>query len=154
MAEADDLELRDTWARLLGLFLARRNGLFAVLADLHLTPPYGHALMSLLRLGPSRMRVLAELMNCDASYITSVADRLEELGYAERRPAADDRRVKELALTRKGRAAALRLDAVFTDPPEELTTLSPTERRALAAISRKLFSGEPGGDWMPPTNMR
>lgn len=153
MTTADE-ELRATWSRLLGLFLSRRNGLFAVLTELGLTPPYGHALMSLLRLGPSRMRDLAELMNCDASYITSVADRLEQLGYAERRPAADDRRVKELALTRKGRAAAQRLDAVFTDPPEEMARLSPAERRALADISRKLFSGEPGGDWMPPVDMR
>lgn len=153
MAERDE-ELRDTWARLLGLFVSRRNGLFSVLTELHLTPPYGHALMSLLRLGPSRMSALAEQMDCDASYITSVADRLEQLGYAERRPAAEDRRVKELALTRKGRAAAQRLDAVFTEPPPELARLNPAERRALADISRKLFSGEPGGDWMPPINMR
>lgn len=150
----DDQQLRDTWARLLGLFLARRNGLFSVLAELNLTPPFGHALMSLLRLGPTRMRDLADLMNCDASYITSVADRLEQLGYAERRPTADDRRVKELALTRKGRAAAQRLDAVFTEPPETLARLSPQEQAALADISRKLFSGDPTGDWMPPFNLR
>lgn len=153
MADVDQ-ELRDTWARLLGLFLSRRDGLFAVLAELHLTPPYGHALMSLLRLGPTRMRDLADLMDCDASYITSVADRLEQLGLAERRPTSDDRRVKELALTRKGRSAAQRLDAVFTEPPEQLARLSATERKALAAISRKLFDGEPIGDWMPPISMR
>lgn len=150
----DDEQLRETWARLLGLFLVRRNGLFAVLAELQLTPPYGHALMSLLRLGPTRMRDLAELMNCDASYITSVADRLEQLGYAERRPTADDRRVKELALTHNGRVAAQRLDAVFTEPPEALARLGITERKALADISRKLFSGEPTSDWMPPFNLR
>jgi DNA-binding MarR family transcriptional regulator len=149
-----DDDLRDTWARLMGLFLARRDGLFAVLTDLQLTPPYGHALMTLLRLGPARMRDLAELMNCDASYITSVADRLEQLGYAERRPAADDRRVKELALTRKGRAAAQRLDAVFTEPPAALGRLTAAERKALADISRKLFDGPTTADWMPPINLR
>ncbi len=151
---ANDTELTETWTRLMGLFMSRRNVLFAALAELHLTPPHGHAMITLLTAGPSRMRDMADRMACDASYITSVADRLEELGFAERRPTADDRRVKELALTKKGERVATRLNAVFTEPPAELRALSPTDRAALGRISKQLFDGTHDTDWMPSRSLR
>ena len=148
-----DPQMADTWARLMGLFFSRREALFTELAGLQLTPPHGHALMTLLHGGPARMRDMAEHMACDASYITAVADRLEELGLAERRSAADDRRVKELVLTAKGEKVAARLHAIVADPPETLHTLSNTDRDALARIVRKL--GDPSADpWLPPRNLR
>lgn len=151
---ADDAELTETWSRLMGLFLSRRETLFAEFARLQITPPHGHALMTLLHGGPTRMRDMAEHMACDASYITAVADRLEELGFAERRPAADDRRVKELALTAKGTTVANRLHAVFTDPPPALAALSAKDRAALARIARHLSDEAPDTDWMPPRSLR
>ena len=99
------------------------------------------------------MRDMAEHMACDASYITAVADRLEELGFVERRSTADDRRVKELVLTAKGETVAARLHATVAGPPEVLHTLSNADREALARIVRKL--GEPSSDtWLPPRNLR
>lgn len=151
---ANDAELTETWSRLMGLFLSRRETLFAEFARLQITPPHGHALMTLLHGGPTRMRDMAEHMACDASYITAVADRLEELGFAERRPAADDRRVKELALTAKGTAVANRLHAVFTDPPPALAALAAKDRAALARIARHLSDEAPDTDWMPPRSLR
>jgi DNA-binding MarR family transcriptional regulator len=50
---------------------------------------------------PAPMRVLAEQLSCDRSYITNLADQLEERGLVERVP-GDDRRVKLLALTPHG----------------------------------------------------
>jgi DNA-binding MarR family transcriptional regulator len=148
-----DPQMADTWARLMGLFFSRRDALFAELARLQLTPPHGHALMTLLHGGPARMRDMAEHMACDASYITAVADRLEELGLAERRSTAEDRRVKELALTAKGEKVAARLHAVVADPPETLHSLSDADREALARIVRTL--GEPSSDaWLPQRNLR
>lgn len=151
---ATDAELAETWSRLMGLFKSRRDVLFQALGELQLTPPHGHALITLLHGGPTRMRDMAEHMACDASYITSVADRLEELGFAERRPAADDRRVKELALTKKGERVATKLNAVFTDPPAELHSLSPADRAALGRIAKQLFEGQPDNDWMPSRSLR
>jgi DNA-binding MarR family transcriptional regulator len=151
---AADQELTETWTRLMGLFKSRRDVLFAAMAELQLTPPHGHAMITLLHGGPTRMRDMAQHMACDASYITAVADRLEELGFAERRPAADDRRVKELALTKKGEKVAARLNAVFTDPPESLRTLSPADRAHLSRLSKLLFDGQPDTDWMPSRNLR
>ncbi|MEQ1698830.1 MAG: MarR family transcriptional regulator [Ilumatobacteraceae bacterium] len=146
-------EMAETWQRMMSLFFARRDHFFAELQRLSLTPPHGHALMTL-RQGPVRMRDLADSMACDASYVTAVADRLEELGLAERRNAADDRRVRELVLTAKGVQVAHQLDEVFTAPPAELLGLSATDQAALLRIMRKL--GEPMVDdhWMPSRSLR
>jgi DNA-binding MarR family transcriptional regulator len=136
VAETDD-QLAQTWGRLMGLFAQRRDAFFAELAELQLTPPHGRALMCL-QPGPTRMRDLAEHMACDASYITAVADRLEELGLAARRNAPDDRRARELVLTPKGAKVARRLSAIFSEPPEQLRTLSHADREALARIAAQL----------------
>ena len=48
------------------------------------------------------MSGLAELLFCDASNVTGIADRLEARGLIERRSAGGDRRVKVLALTSAG----------------------------------------------------
>ena len=147
-----DEQLAETWLRMMSLFFARRDQFFATLQQLSLTPPHGHALISL-RHGPVRMRDMAEMMACDASYVTAVADRLDELGLAERRNAADDRRVRELALTPKGVRVAQQLDDVFTAPPEALHSLSAADRATLLRIMRKIV--EPAdGDWMPSRSLR
>ena len=151
MGETDE-QLAETWLRMMSLFFARRDQFFTTLQQLSLTPPHGHALISL-RHGPVRMRDMAEMMACDASYVTAVADRLDELGLAERRNAADDRRVRELALTPKGARVAQQLDEVFTSPPDVLLALPPADRTALLRIMRKL--GEPAeGDWLPSRSLR
>jgi DNA-binding MarR family transcriptional regulator len=123
----------DTWARLLTLFTHKRDALFGVLATYGLTPPHGHA-VSLLMEGPARMRDLADRLGCDASYITALVDRLEEAGLAERRTSEHDRRVKVIALTPAGQAAARRIEAAISDPPPELRALTRAERRQLAAL--------------------
>lgn len=152
MAERDP-QLADTWARMMGVFSSRRNALFEQLVELKLHPPHGVALMSLLHAGPTRMGDMAESMACDASYITAVADRLEELGLAERRSSPDDRRSKQLALTAKGQKVARRLDAVVTEPPPAMAALSKADRDALARIARKISEPDTA-NWMPPRTLR
>jgi DNA-binding MarR family transcriptional regulator len=151
VAETDP-QLAEAWQCMMSLFFSRRDAFFAELSKLELTPPHGHALLSL-RNGPIRMRDLADAMTCDASYVTAVADRLEDLGLAARRNAADDRRVRELVLTAKGQRVASRLDAVFTSPPAELLKLPTADRTALARLLRKV--GDPAtGDWLPSRSLR
>lgn len=137
---------------MMSLFFSRRDAFFAELAALQLTPPHGHALLSL-RHGAIRMRDLADAMACDASYVTAVADRLQELGLATRRNADDDRRVRELVLTAKGARVAQRLDAMFTTPPDVLLALPAADRVSLVRILRKL--AEPTvDDWLPSRSLR
>ena len=61
-----------------------------------------HLARAIVLLGnPAPMRDLADQLNCDRSYITSLADQLEERGLVSR-AVGDDRRVKLLTLTDAG----------------------------------------------------
>jgi DNA-binding MarR family transcriptional regulator len=52
---------------------------------------------------PMSMSGLAERLGIDASYVTAIADQLEERGLIERQPHPTDRRIKSLVLTDEGR---------------------------------------------------
>ena len=62
-----------------------------------------------LRQGPSPMRRLADQMNCEASNLTGLVDRLEARGLVERQSYPDDRRVKCVALTESGESLSMEL---------------------------------------------
>lgn len=119
------------------LFHSARDSMFRVLLEHELTPPHGFAL-TMLHDGPMRMRDMADRMTCDASYITSVVDRLEETGLAERRTSATDRRVKEIALTPAGQRIAAQVRRFFVEPPAAIERLTAAERRTLEALMAKL----------------
>ena len=127
------------------LVAAARDAMFAILQRHELTPPHGFAL-AMLADGPRRMGDLADLMTCDASYITNVVDRLEEVGLAERRVGASDRRVKEIALTVAGRAVADEIRRTMTSPPAAFDRLSRGERATLGALLAKVV---PDGEIAP-----
>jgi DNA-binding MarR family transcriptional regulator len=77
---------------------------------------------------PMAMNALAERLGIDASYVTTIADQLEERGLIERQPHPTDRRVKSLALTPEGRQLRERLAAeLWTDVPM-LDALSAADR--------------------------
>ena len=98
------------------------------------------ALRALLAIDPDEprpMRDLAAAMNCDASYITAMVDDLERAGLAERRPAATDRRVKTVVLTRAGRRALRTVQDELLAPPPGLDRLSAAQRASLARLLRQ-----------------
>lgn len=49
------------------------------------------------------MGTLAKQMHCDASNVTGLAERLQLLGLISRREMPEDRRAKQLAITKAGR---------------------------------------------------
>ena len=152
MADKDP-DLISAWESLMPLFLSKRDQYFEEVGRLGITPPHGQAMMALTR--PRRMRELADLMTCDASYVTAVVDRLESLGLAERRPSTEDRRVKEVALTAAGESALRRLRSAMSRPPEALLCLPEADRRSLVRILRKLPPppsqvGDGAMRWGPP----
>ncbi len=86
--------------------------------------------------GPTPMRRLAEQMNCEASNLTGLVDRLESRGLVERRPDPTDRRVRLLALTGEGsQLSQSSWVAVARRCP--LTTLAPEQRVQLAQLLRE-----------------
>ena len=51
---------------------------------------------------PLPMNVIANMLNCDASNVTGIIDRLFSQAYIERQEKPSDRRVKMISLTEKG----------------------------------------------------
>jgi DNA-binding MarR family transcriptional regulator len=92
---------------------------------------------------PMSMSALAERLGIDASYVTAIADQLEQRGLIERRPHPTDRRVKNLALTDDGRQ--LREDILrelWTTVPV-LDRLTDSQRRALRSVLDKAVGAAP-----------
>lgn len=81
-----------------------RASLHDQIADLGLSIPVAHALRHLHE--PLPMNALADRLGCDASQVTGIADRLEDLGLARREADPDDRRVKRLVRTAEGDGVA------------------------------------------------
>ena len=101
------------------------------------------ALRQLVGSGTLPMSRLAAQMNVDNSYVTGIVDGLEKAGLAERRPAADDRRVKVVALTARGRKAAQRALVMVVTPPPTFSSLDPAEMDTLVSLLRKLRAADP-----------
>jgi len=111
-----------------------------VLGRHDLAPNDSRALFALdPRLGRS-MGSLAEEWGCDASYATSVVDRLETRGLAERRTQPGDRRVKLAQLTAAGAKLRTALARELYQPPRELADLPTSDLRALWLAVAKLPS--------------
>jgi DNA-binding MarR family transcriptional regulator len=93
---------------------------------------------------PMAMSALADRLGIDASYVTTIADQLEERGLIERRAHPTDRRIKSLALTAEGRRLReLLADNLWTDVPV-LDTLSAVERAQLRELLERSVSSPPG----------
>lgn len=133
-----DALARETWGLLGALYFSRRPLWLAASNAAGLTPPAAFALMRLSAEEPPPLSELAGALQCDASYMTAIADRLEERGLAERRVSPRDRRVKELVLTPAGREAQTRLRSAFFDPPEGLLDLPDEDLAALRRIAGAL----------------
>ncbi len=114
-----------------------------ILAELELTEALGDVLWHLGAVGEAfPMRDLAGRLECDASNVTFLADRLEERGLIERRPDLSDRRVKLLALTTAGLAVRTRIvQAAATRSP--LARLSPADQQRLCRLLDKCLQPEP-----------
>jgi DNA-binding MarR family transcriptional regulator len=95
---------------------------------------------------PAPMRDLAEQLHCDRSYITSLADQLEERGLITRIPGTD-RRVKLLTLTPDGVALRDQISEAVAERNMILRRLTDTERATLAPLLERLHGGggEEGG---------
>ena len=125
------------------LCAAVRDRMPELAAELELSPQQCHVLRLIEPGKVIAMRALAESLGCDASNITGIVDRLEARGLVERRTPDHDRRVKTLALTRRGVEARKRIVAGLAVPAEVIARLSDAELRSLCAILRRALHPEP-----------
>ena len=131
----------DTWRRMTDLFHSRKEQVMAIAAAHRLNPGAMNALLFIEPGQPCSMRTLADAWKCDASNVTWLVDRLEEHGLAERRPHASDRRVRTVALTRKGTRVRAQIESKLNEAPAAFHDLTPQELATLNTILRKLSPG-------------
>ena len=130
----------DYWAALIEFTLSRRAWWIDLCAEFDLTPMQGHTLRSLDPDRPVAMSVLADTLICDASNVTGIVDKLESRGLIVRQSAENDRRIKMLAVTPKGRELRQRLCARLLDPPAAMAAMPVDFRRQLAIVLRTVVS--------------
>jgi DNA-binding MarR family transcriptional regulator len=103
------------------------------------SPPQLKALLSLEADRPLAMRDIAELLSCDASWVTELVDGLEQRSYVERRPHDTDRRIKTVRITPAGeRAREMAREQLHHPPAVLLERLTETDLQSLRRILRKL----------------
>ena len=139
---------RDAWSSMHALFMEgeAHDRVHRICAELDLSPPM---LKAFVHLGADaggpgvRMGDLAEHWGCDASYVTSVVDGLQERGLAERQPDPTDRRVRTVVLTARGRARRARALELLSEPPSAFDALTGPEQRQVRDLLAKLAAADP-----------
>lgn len=88
-------------------------------------------------------QALAKRLAIPASRMVALVDRLEEAGLVERRPDPEDRRVRGLHLTRKGRGVLERAGKIAMDHETRLCAgINREERDQLIDLLQKLQLGQ------------
>ena len=128
---------QEAWALIGQLFWELRPRMIRVAGEFGLTPPQLFALKTLDPLAPVPMRALAAALHCDSSNVTGLVDGLAAAGLVERREAEHDRRVRMLVVTPKGAEVRDRLQAVMSELPPQLASLSAADQRTLRDVLRR-----------------
>src|SRR6266508_3894980 len=129
----------EAWRLLLGCTLAQLERVAGVVRGLGLSPGDVRALL---------------VLDCDASNVTWMVDRLQERGLVERRTRPTDRRVKAVVLTELGSRTKAEVLATLYEPPAGLRGLDRPDldalRDVLARLSPAPGTGLPGWIGRPP----
>jgi DNA-binding MarR family transcriptional regulator len=127
----------EAWVLIAELVASQRSRTMFVCSEFDLAPGQLHALKWLDPESPKPMRDLATALACDNSNVTGIIDRLEDRGLVERRPGANDRRVKMLVVTPKGQELRREIKARMEEAPEPLLRLDAEEQKVLRDLLRK-----------------
>jgi DNA-binding MarR family transcriptional regulator len=116
---------------------ARLQGHFTELAEQHgLSAVQAKVLLQLQPDGAVTMRALAGQLQYDASNLTGVVDRLEEMGAVRRRPQPNDRRAKGVVLTAEGQRLRQAFWERLTNKSGPLGSLNSRDLTSLRALLR------------------
>ena len=139
----------EAWSLIVGLFFSSRPRFSALAHEFDLAPMQLRALKELSPDSEVPMSALASHLFCDASNVTGIVDRLEARGLIERRPSAEDRRVKMLRVTPKGARVRELLVERMSEPPPGIAQLSAEDQRALRDLLRKAVAAAEAHDMTP-----
>ena len=129
----------DVWRLMLDVLIRTSPERVKSLQKRGLTPNDSRVFFALDRAGKPIAK-LARDLDCHPSTATWLVDRLARLGYAERRVLEQDRRVKIVALTRKGEVTRAALLAEYNRPPSAFAALTEEELDVLHSLIRKLHA--------------
>jgi DNA-binding MarR family transcriptional regulator len=132
----------ELWPLLTEFALSMRGWWISTCYGLDLTPAQGMALRSLDPDVPLAMSALADTLACDASNVTGVVDKMEARGLIARQAAENDRRVKVLVVTEKGRQVRRELLSRAAKAPPEIASI-PKQTRSLLAVGLRAFLARP-----------
>jgi DNA-binding MarR family transcriptional regulator len=128
----------EAW-QLMRRFVEANNHNGALRAKLNLGAGSGRIrVLFLLREQPMTLAQLAEAHGVDRPYATIIVDKLERLGFVERRPHPSDRRSKMVSLTPAGRDAAATAEHILSEPPPALRALTTGQLTALTELLARL----------------
>lgn len=137
MSSRDALDEARQLSQMLIAISDRAKQDFASIADSLGLPV--HLARAVVLLGtPAPMRDLADQLACDRSYVTSLADQLEERDLVERVP-GEDRRVKLLRLTSKGAEVREQISEAVANRALVLRRLTHKQRQALRPLLEALL---------------
>jgi DNA-binding MarR family transcriptional regulator len=129
---------QQAWRLMMKVGERKMDEVGARLGKMGLSPVMGHFLDELARMEPGPMSQLVARMDVDPGWVTDIVDRLEARGDVVRKPSPDDRRVKILELTDKGRETWRKMDDAIATAPPELLELRDSELRLLLRIAQRL----------------
>jgi DNA-binding MarR family transcriptional regulator len=137
--KTDALQENLYWLFMVASFRAKKG--FIRLADEHeLTVVQLYALCSMVPGRAVPMKEVAYWLNCDASNVTGIIDRLFSQAYIVRQENPADRRVKMVLLTEKGELLRGRLvDGILAYRADRLDALSGVEQEQLKGLLLKIL---------------
>jgi DNA-binding MarR family transcriptional regulator len=118
-----EMTAADLWREISEAVFARMESVSARFREVGLSPGHVRTLLVVDPDDPKPMKWLADRHVIDPSTVTWTVDRLEELKLVQRLPMEGDRRVKVVALTRRGKRIKADLERALFAPPLGMTKL-------------------------------
>jgi len=132
-----------------GIHASRRFG--ERIEEVGLNPPLFRILNLIDAAEGKSQQAIGEAIQVPASRMVALVDELEQRKLVERRPDPDDRRVRALYLTRKGRNALVRGREIAGAHEEELTKgMSEADRTRLTKLLQKMVDEQTIGKGIHP----
>jgi DNA-binding MarR family transcriptional regulator len=121
------------------------------IAAVDLNPPLFRVLNLVDAAEGQSQQAIGAAIDVPASRMVALVDELEQRGLVERRPNPDDRRVRALYLTRKGRNALARGREIASEHEEALTRGLPVaDRKRLVGLLQKIVDEQAIGKGVHP----
>jgi DNA-binding MarR family transcriptional regulator len=121
------------------------------IAAVDLNPPLFRVLNLVAAAEGRSQQAIAAAIEIPPSRMVALVDELEQRGLVERRPDPEDRRVRALFLTAKGKRCLARGRKIAADHEEELTAgMTNVDRKRLVALLQKIVDEQTLGKGVHP----